>query len=298
MGVPAGCAGLRGDGANSLNLIRLVPAEGFGMMSGQTARGAADAAARSHITADQLALRTAEVLEKIRVSAPRVHCLTNAVAQAFTANVLLALGAIPSMTISPEEVPFFTASAQALLVNLGTLDEARKEAANRAISIAAGEGKPWVLDPVFADRSPPRLSEARRLLALKPSLLKINAGELAALGGGASVLELSRQLGLPVAMTGAVDDISSGTQGLRLANGHPLMGKVTATGCAAGAVAAAALAVEPDPVMAAAAALSIMAIAGEMAAVTATGPGSFVPAFLDALYGLDAPQIGAHLRLA
>ncbi len=268
------------------------------MMSGQTARGAADAAARSHITADQLALRTAEVLEKIRASAPRVHCLTNAVAQAFTANVLLALGAIPSMTISPEEVPFFTASAQALLVNLGTLDEARKEAANRAISIAAGEGKPWVLDPVFADRSPPRLSEARRLLALKPSLLKINAGELAALGGGASVLELSRQLGLPVAMTGAVDDISSGAQSLRLANGHPLMGKVTATGCAAGAVAAAALAVEPDLVMAAAAALSIMAIAGEMAAVTAAGPGSFVPAFLDALYGLDAPQIGAHLRLA
>ena len=137
-----------------------------------------------------------------------------------------------------------------------------------------------------------------RLLALKPSLLKINAGELAALGGGASVLELSRQLGLPVAMTGAVDDISSGAQSLRLANGHPLMGKVTATGCAAGAVAAAALAVERDPVVAAAAALSIMAIAGERAAVTAAGPGSFVPAFLDALYGLDAPQIGAHLRLA
>ncbi|WP_430511739.1 hydroxyethylthiazole kinase [Pannonibacter phragmitetus] len=268
------------------------------MMSGQMARGAADAAVSSHITADELALRTAEVLDKIRKSAPRVHCLTNAVAQAFTANVLLALGAIPSMTISPEEVPFFTASAQALLVNLGTLDEARKEAANRAISIAAGEGKPWVLDPVFADRSPPRLTEARRLLALRPTLLKINAGELAALGGGASVLELSRQLGLPVAMTGAVDDISNGTQSLHLANGHPLMGKVTATGCAAGAVAAAALAVEPDPLVSAAAALSIMAIAGEIAAVAAAGPGSFVPAFLDALYGLDAPQIGAHLRLA
>ncbi|MEH0076582.1 hydroxyethylthiazole kinase [Pannonibacter sp. Pt2] len=268
------------------------------MMSGQTARGAADAAAISTITADHLASRTAEVLDKIRVFAPRVHCLTNAVAQAFTANVLLALGAIPSMTISPEEVPFFTASAQALLVNLGTLDDARKEAASRAISIAAGEGKPWVLDPVFADRSPPRLTEARRLLALKPSLLKINAGELAALGGGASVLELSGQLGLPVAMTGAVDDISSGIQSLRLANGHPLMGRVTATGCAAGAVAAAALAVEPDPVVAAAAALSIMAIAGEIAAGHSTGPGSFVPAFLDALYGLEAAQIRAHLRLA
>ena len=268
------------------------------MMSGPEDHGAPGVAGMPHLTATDLAARTADVLAKIRAMAPRVHCLTNVVAQAFTANVLLALGAIPSMTISPEEVPFFTASAQALLVNLGTLDEARKEAANRAVGIAAGEGKPWVLDPVFADRSPPRLTEARRLLALKPPLLKVNAGELTALGGGATVLELSRQLGLPVALTGAVDEISSGAQTLRLANGHPLMGKVTATGCAAGAVAAAALAVEADPVLATAAALSIMAIAGEIAAAQAAGPGSFVPAFLDALYGLDAPQIGTRMRLA
>lgn len=273
------------------------------MKSGPEDHGAPGAAGMPHTKADHLSpdeviRRTREVLERIRATAPRVHCLTNAVAQAFTANVLLALGAIPSMTISPEEVPFFTASAQALLVNLGTLDEARKEAANRAVSIAAGEGKPWVLDPVFADRSPPRLSEARRLLALEPSLLKVNAGELAALGGGASVPQLSRRLGLAVALTGAVDEVSGGAQTLRLANGHPLMGKVTATGCAAGAVAAAALAVEADPVMATAAALSIMAIAGEVAAGHASGPGSFVPAFLDALHGLEAAQIGAHLRLA
>lgn len=273
------------------------------MKSGPEDHGASGAAGMSHLQSDEMApdelvRRTGQVLERIRATAPRVHCLTNAVAQAFTANVLLALGAIPSMTISPEEVPFFTASAQALLVNLGTLDETRKEAANRAVSIAAGEGKPWVLDPVFADRSPPRLTEARRLLALEPSLLKINAGELAALGGGASVPDLSRQLGLPIAMTGAVDEISNGTQRLRLANGHPLMGRVTATGCAAGAVAAAALAVEPDALVATAAALSIMAIAGEIAATHASGPGSFVPAFLDALYGLEAAQIGAHLRLA
>ena len=43
----------------------------------------------------------ADLLERVRRTAPRVHCITNAVAQHFTANVLLALGAVPSMTIAP-----------------------------------------------------------------------------------------------------------------------------------------------------------------------------------------------------
>ena len=37
----------------------------------------------------------AAVLERIRTRAPRVHCITNAVAQNFSANMLLALGAVP-----------------------------------------------------------------------------------------------------------------------------------------------------------------------------------------------------------
>ena len=64
---------------------------------------------------------------------PRVHCITNQVAQTFTANMLLALGAQPSMTISPEEIAHFVARADALLVNLGTFDA---EAAAAAIEIA------------------------------------------------------------------------------------------------------------------------------------------------------------------
>ena len=59
---------------------------------------------------------------------PRVHCITNAVAQNFTANVLLAAGAVPSMTLSVEEIGPFVAGANALLVNLGTFDHERREA--------------------------------------------------------------------------------------------------------------------------------------------------------------------------
>src|SRR5258707_2650430 len=108
---------------------------------------------------------TADVLVRVRTQSPRVHCITNAVAQNFTANVLLAAGAIPSMTVAPDEIAAFTASANALLVNLGTFDAGRREAADIAIVVATKEGLPWVLDPVFVNRSAPRAAYARALIA-------------------------------------------------------------------------------------------------------------------------------------
>src|SRR5271167_3732216 len=99
---------------------------------------------------------TADVLARIRSRAPRVHCITNSVAEAYTANMLLAAGAIPSMTIAPEEIAAFVASADALLVNLGTFDVERRAAVDAALDAAERGRKPWVLDPVFIERSPAR----------------------------------------------------------------------------------------------------------------------------------------------
>ena len=67
-----------------------------------------------------------DILARLRARAPRIHCITNAVAQNFTANVLLAAGCVPSMTLSPEEIGAFVAGAQGLLVNLGTFDAERR----------------------------------------------------------------------------------------------------------------------------------------------------------------------------
>ncbi len=53
---------------------------------------------------------------------PLVHCMTNDVVQTFTANVLLAVGASPAMVIDPREAAQFAAIADALLINVGTLD--------------------------------------------------------------------------------------------------------------------------------------------------------------------------------
>ena len=62
----------------------------------------------------ELANIAADVLARIRGRAPRVHCITNSVAQQYTANMLLAAGAVPSMTISADEISAFVAGANAL----------------------------------------------------------------------------------------------------------------------------------------------------------------------------------------
>src|SRR5690242_21655774 len=116
-----------------------------------------------------LPLMAADVLARIRTRRPRVHCITNSVAQNFTANMLLSAGAVPSMTTDPAEIREFVASADALLVNLGTLDAARQAAIKAALAEAQGR-MPWVLDPVFVDRALSRATFALELAARRPNV--------------------------------------------------------------------------------------------------------------------------------
>src|ERR1700722_13772008 len=93
----------------------------------------------------ELADIAADVMARIRSRAPRVHCITNSVAQQYTANMLLAAGAVPSMTLSPDEIGGFVAGADALLVNLGTFDAELKSAIGVALASATEHRVPWLL---------------------------------------------------------------------------------------------------------------------------------------------------------
>ncbi len=233
---------------------------------------------------------------------PRVHCITNAVAQTFTANMLLAAGAVPSMTIAPKEVRAFAARADALLINLGTFDPERQKASLAAIGVANKAGIPWVLDPVFIDRSPPRAAFAKKLVALKPRALRLNLAEFGALAGGktddAALARFAKARRTVVGLTGERDLVRDAARLAAIANGHPLMARVTAMGCAASALVGATLAVEPDAWKAAAAALIVIGVAGEIAAARARGPGSFAMEILDALYALDRDTLIARAKVS
>jgi len=234
---------------------------------------------------------TADILDRLRQRRPRVHCITNAVAQNFTANMLLAAGAVPSMTIAPKEVRAFAARADALLVNLGTFDAERQKASLAAVAVANKGGIPWVLDPVFIDRSKPRAAFAKTLVAKKPRALRLNRAEFEALAGGKSddhaLAKYAKARRVVVGLTGERDLVRDQSRLATIANGHPLMTRVTAMGCAASALVAACLAVEPDAWRATSAALILYGVAGEIAAARARGPGSFAVEILDSVHGLD-----------
>jgi hydroxyethylthiazole kinase len=251
--------------------------------------------------ASELPHITADLLTRVRERSPRVHCVTNAVAQTFTANVLLAAGAIPSMTISADEIGAFVARADALLVNLGTFDAERRDATATALEVASEEGVPWVLDPVFIDRSEPRGAYAKSLLAHKPRAIRLNRPEFLALSGqdadGGSLMKFALDTLSIVALTGSVDIVADGAGHVALENGHPLMARVTAMGCAASALAGAFLAVEGDALKATAAALLAFAVAGEVAGSEARGPGSLAVGIVDALYALDADTLVQKARV-
>jgi hydroxyethylthiazole kinase len=244
----------------------------------------------------------ADLLARVRARAPRVHCITNSVAQQYTANVLLAAGAVPSMTISPDEVVSFVAGADALLVNLGTFDAERRTAIDAAIGAARAARKPWVLDPVFIQVAPPRAQFARGLLSRGPAVVRLNNAEFAALSAddpaGDAPARLAKAHATVIALTGGVDRVTDGARHAVIANGDPLMGLVTAMGCAGSALVGAALAVETDAFMAASAALTAFGVAGEMAARHARGPGSFAGAIIDALYRLDRATLRQRAKVS
>nr|WP_298249337.1 hydroxyethylthiazole kinase [uncultured Halomonas sp.] len=250
-------------------------------------------------------------LARLRERAPLIHNITNLVAMNPMANVLLALGASPAMAHAREEAAEFAALADALTVNIGTLSPHWVAAMEEAAEAARLTGRPWVLDPVAVGATRYRREAGRRLLEHRPTVIRGNASEILALeqqgSGGRGVdssdssdstetaeqaaISLARRTAAVVAVTGEVDLVTDGRRLARVPGGHALMPRVTTLGCALTGVVAAFLVDTDDPFAATAAALACYGEAGRRAGTTATGPGSFAVAFLDALYALDHDQL-------
>lgn len=255
------------------------------------------------------------LLASLRETPPLVQCITNYVAMNFAANVLLAVGASPAMVHAPEESGEFAVNAGALTVNIGTLSpdwiKGMKVAAQSANQVAA----PWVLDPVAHFATAFRRQAVADLLTLRPTVIRGNASEIIALGGGPSAGQgvdsgdsveqaeesaraVAQRQGAIVAATGATDFVTDGTRAVRIAGGSAWMPRITTMGCALTCLVGAFTAVAPDaPFDATVAALSTFAVAGTHAAKDAGGPGSFTVSFIDALYALEAEALKTDVRI-
>lgn len=254
-------------------------------------------------------------IQAIRAGAPLVLNITNYVVMNTTANALLAIGASPIMAHAIEEVEEMTGISGALVINIGTLSSHWVESMIRAGQAANSRGIPVVLDPVGCGATQFRTNVVRRLLeTVKPSVIRGNASEIrATMQAGsktkgvdslhtpeavlADARALSESIGCVVSVSGAVDIVVEGGKTARIANGAPIMTRVTGMGCTASALTGAFAAVNRSAFHAAAHAMALMGVAGEITAARAAGPGSFQATFLDTLHGIGEAEISQRLRL-
>ncbi len=248
-----------------------------------------------------------DIVDKLRKQRPVIHHITNYVTAESCADMALAAGASPVMADDPEEVEEITAGADALLLNLGTLNFNKMIAMEKAVAVAKAKGIPVILDPVGVMASSMRLNFAVKLLNKGYiSIVRGNHSECVALlankTGGAGVdniggteegdalktaQEAAKKYNCVFAVTGEIDNISNGHQAVVLNNGHPLLQDITGSGCMASTLCACCAAVTKDMLAAAALGIVIMGQGAELAAnflEKKDGPGMFKVRLLDCVY--------------
>jgi hydroxyethylthiazole kinase len=256
----------------------------------------------------------------VRERTPLVHNITNLVVINFSANVLLAAGAAPVMAHAHEEVADMAAIAQALVVNIGTLDPYWVQSMDLALHAAAARGIPRVLDPVGAGATPYRNQAIERLVSAVPlTVIRGNGSEIMSTAGAAirtrgvdssaaagdalvAAQALALRTGGTVCASGATDHVLDAQhRWSRLANGHEWMTRITGVGCSATALIGAFCAVQPDAWRATTSAMALLGVAGEVAAEQARaagrGVGTMQPLLLDALQLLERAEFERRLRL-
>lgn len=229
-----------------------------------------------------------EMLFNVRQKSPLVHNITNYVTVNDCANILLACGASPIMSDESEEVEDITSLCGALNINIGTLNRSTIPAMFSAGARAKALGRPVLLDPVGAGASPLRTETALRLLReVRPTVVRGNLSEIKALAGAgenthgvdaaeadvitADTLDrcvkfaeaFAQKNKTITAITGAIDIVTDGCHTFCIRGGHPMMSRITGTGCQLSAMTAAYLAANPGETLnAVAAAVAAMDICG------------------------------------
>lgn len=254
-------------------------------------------------------------LNQVRSKSPLVHNITNYVVMNTTANALLALGASPVMAHSTDEVEDMVKIASSLVINIGTLSKHWVDAMIKAGKKAREMGIPVILDPVGAGATPYRTKASLRIIKeCRPGVIRGNASEIMALvkekgdtKGVDSIASsedarnaaemLAKDTGAVVVISGPVDYIIDRESIIEVRNGSPMMGRVTGLGCSATALVGAFMAVNKNFLLASAHAMTVMGIAGELAAKKSSGPGTMQMHFLDELHQISEEEINSYYNV-
>ncbi len=186
---------------------------------------------------------------------------------------------------------------------------------SKAAHQAKKRGIPIVIDPVGVGATKYRTKTARELIHdVPPAIIRGNASEIMALFDAkgstkgvdstdssssaiSAAKDINKKFGSIVCISGETDYIVNRDDITIVKNGQSLMTRVTGLGCTATALCGAFAALNSDYAFATAQAMTVMGIAGEIAAERAQGPGSLQMHFIDALYRLSEEDIHRYIKI-
>ncbi len=253
------------------------------------------------------------LLDKVKEKNPLVHQITNYVTVNDCANIVLALGGSPVMADDETEVEEMVSIASALVINIGTLNGRTIKSMLLAGKKANEVGVPVILDPVGVGATALRTDTAKRLIKeIRLSILRGNLSEIKTIAGletktrGVDSVDaqnagttnvaqiVAKELHCTVAITGKQDVVSDGKRTGLIDNGHPILSKVTGTGCMATALIGCYAGVTDNAFLASCAGIITMGLAGEKARAAIGDPagiGSFKVALFDSIYKLTSQDL-------
>lgn len=253
------------------------------------------------------------ILQQVRGQNPLVLQITNSVTVNDCANMTICFGAAPVMSEDPEDAAELAENANALVLNIGTINKLQMEVMRSAAVVAERRGIPIVLDPVGAGASAVRSRAVSRLLEeFSIPIIKGNAGEILAISGESgnmygvdsmsvdatsAAVCLAKERNCVVVVSGKVDKITDGTEIVSVENGVPSMGKISGTGCMSAPCCAAACSVTEDYITGCAAAMAYLGIAGEIADKSSLGVGTFKEQFFNAASTLSDANFKDYAKI-
>ncbi len=256
--------------------------------------------------------KCAESLITLRQKQPLIHHITNYVTVNDCANIVLAVGASPVMADDSKEVEDIVSLAQALVINMGTLNQRTVESMLKAGKRANELKIPVIFDPVGMGASSFRNETAKKIIAgVKLAVIRGNMSEIKLIAGqdvkikgvdslaseedGTQVAQgLARKLKTVVAITGKTDIISDGTRTCYINNGHERLSHVTGTGCMATSLIGSFCGAVDDYYLASLSGVMAMGLAGELASESlspAEGIGTFRIRLFDNISNLSQEMI-------
>lgn len=268
-----------------------------------------------------------KIMDNVKIQKPLVHCITNSVTMNDCANAILAVHGSPIMADEIKEVEDITSICQALVINIGTLNERTVEAMIKAGQKANALNHPVILDPVGAGASSFRSETTFRLLdKIQFSVIRGNISEIKTVYQGIGTTkgvdadindivneenldetidfarELSQRTGAIIAITGAIDIIVDANHATIIRNGCSNMSRITGTGCMLSAILGAYVAVNQDSMFdAVSCAVALMGYSGELAQQKVqqqdAGTGSLRVYLIDALSTMTAEKLNGGIKI-